>query len=57
MWYIVCVLLQDNGDNSVEIICYDAMFSPYKSDLQREFSEEVILIFISSFINLCIIYF
>jgi hypothetical protein len=39
MWYIVFVLLQDNGDNSVEIICYGAMFSPYKFDLQHEFSE------------------
>ncbi|KAM0049687.1 hypothetical protein Hdeb2414_s0008g00288841 [Helianthus debilis subsp. tardiflorus] len=30
----------DDGDNSVEIISYGAMFSPYKSKLQRQFSEE-----------------
>ncbi|KAL9997578.1 hypothetical protein Hdeb2414_s0615g00924601 [Helianthus debilis subsp. tardiflorus] len=36
----------DDGDNSAEIISYGAMFSPYKSKLQRQFSEEVILKFI-----------
>ncbi|KAM0051106.1 hypothetical protein Hdeb2414_s0007g00231501 [Helianthus debilis subsp. tardiflorus] len=30
----------DDGDNSVEIISYGAMFSPYKPKLQRQFSEE-----------------
>ncbi|KAJ0838796.1 hypothetical protein HanPSC8_Chr14g0599051 [Helianthus annuus] len=29
-----------DGVKSVDIICYGAMFSPYKSNLQREFSEE-----------------
>ena len=33
------VLLQDHGDKSVEIISHGAMFSSYKSNLQREFSE------------------
>ncbi|KAF5782130.1 hypothetical protein HanRHA438_Chr11g0504601 [Helianthus annuus] len=31
---------KDDGDKSVEIISYGHMFSPYKSHLQREFSEE-----------------
>ncbi|KAJ0525671.1 putative transcription factor interactor and regulator CCHC(Zn) family [Helianthus annuus] len=31
---------QDDGDNSVEIISYGAMINPYKSKLQRQFSEE-----------------
>ncbi|KAM0063029.1 hypothetical protein Hdeb2414_s0003g00086371 [Helianthus debilis subsp. tardiflorus] len=31
---------KDDGDNSVENISYGAMFSPYKSKLQRQFSEE-----------------
>ncbi|KAJ0581915.1 hypothetical protein HanHA300_Chr04g0146531 [Helianthus annuus] len=31
---------KDYGDKSVDIISYGAMFSPYKSNLQREFSEE-----------------
>ncbi|KAF5795045.1 hypothetical protein HanXRQr2_Chr08g0335171 [Helianthus annuus] len=31
---------KDDGDKSVDIISYGAMFSPYKSNLQREFSEE-----------------
>ncbi|KAJ0699558.1 hypothetical protein HanOQP8_Chr10g0357191 [Helianthus annuus] len=31
---------KDDGDNSVEIISYGATFSPYKSKLQRQFSEE-----------------
>ncbi|KAJ0481918.1 hypothetical protein HanIR_Chr13g0648161 [Helianthus annuus] len=30
----------DDGDNSVEIISYGAMFSPYKSKFQRQFSKE-----------------
>ncbi|MFS8013563.1 hypothetical protein Hanom_Chr14g01334411 [Helianthus anomalus] len=34
------VLLYDDSDNSVEIIFYGAMFSPYKSNLQRQFSKE-----------------
>ena len=42
----MCVLLQDDGDKSVDIISYGAMFSPYKSNLQCEFSEDVILRFI-----------
>uniref|UniRef100_A0A251UUH5 Uncharacterized protein n=1 Tax=Helianthus annuus TaxID=4232 RepID=A0A251UUH5_HELAN len=37
---------KDDGDKSVEIISYGHMFSPYKSHLQREFTEEVILGFI-----------
>ncbi|MFS7957926.1 hypothetical protein Hanom_Chr07g00672211 [Helianthus anomalus] len=37
---------QDDGDKSVEIISYGAMYSPYKSNLQCEFSEDVILRFI-----------
>ncbi|KAF5773388.1 hypothetical protein HanXRQr2_Chr13g0588071 [Helianthus annuus] len=32
-------LLHDDGDKSVDIVSYGAMFSPYKSNLQREFSE------------------
>ncbi|KAJ0879928.1 hypothetical protein HanRHA438_Chr10g0457141 [Helianthus annuus] len=32
---------KDDGDKSVDIISYGAMFSLYKSNLQREFSEEV----------------
>ncbi|KAJ0948405.1 hypothetical protein HanRHA438_Chr01g0026821 [Helianthus annuus] len=31
---------KDQDDKSVEIISHGAMFSPYKSTLQREFSEE-----------------
>ncbi|MFS7979663.1 hypothetical protein Hanom_Chr10g00930391 [Helianthus anomalus] len=31
---------KDDGDKSVEIISYGHMFSPYKSHLQREFTEE-----------------
>ncbi|MFS7929824.1 hypothetical protein Hanom_Chr04g00336961 [Helianthus anomalus] len=31
---------KDDGEKSVDIICYGATFSPYKSDLQREFSED-----------------
>uniref|UniRef100_A0A251U558 Uncharacterized protein n=1 Tax=Helianthus annuus TaxID=4232 RepID=A0A251U558_HELAN len=31
---------KDHGDKSIEIISHGAMFSPYKSNLQREFSEE-----------------
>ncbi|KAF5786748.1 hypothetical protein HanXRQr2_Chr10g0444671 [Helianthus annuus] len=31
---------KDDGDKSVDIISYGAMFSLYKSNLQREFSEE-----------------
>ncbi|MFS8002085.1 hypothetical protein Hanom_Chr13g01197971 [Helianthus anomalus] len=34
---------KDHGDKSVEIISHGAMFSPYKSNLQRQFSEEEIL--------------
>ncbi|KAM0026860.1 hypothetical protein Hdeb2414_s0020g00562961 [Helianthus debilis subsp. tardiflorus] len=32
------VLLQDDGDKSIHIISYGAMFSLYKSNLQCEFS-------------------
>ncbi|MFS7980093.1 hypothetical protein Hanom_Chr10g00935281 [Helianthus anomalus] len=31
---------KDDSDKSVDIISYGAMFSPYKSNLQRDFSEE-----------------
>ncbi|MFS7928033.1 hypothetical protein Hanom_Chr04g00316171 [Helianthus anomalus] len=34
---------KDDGDKSIHIIFYGAMFSPYKSNLQCEFSEDVIL--------------
>ncbi|KAJ0548874.1 hypothetical protein HanIR_Chr08g0388761 [Helianthus annuus] len=37
---------KDDGYKSVDIISYGAMFSPYKSNLQREFSKDVILRFI-----------
>ncbi|KAJ0593510.1 hypothetical protein HanRHA438_Chr00c01g0842921 [Helianthus annuus] len=30
----------DDGDKSVDIISYGAMFSPYKFNLQCEFSED-----------------
>ncbi|KAF5799711.1 hypothetical protein HanXRQr2_Chr07g0307701 [Helianthus annuus] len=36
----------DDDDTSVDIISYGAMFSPYKFNLQHEFNEEVILMFI-----------
>ncbi|KAJ0539985.1 hypothetical protein HanRHA438_Chr00c33g0855311 [Helianthus annuus] len=36
----MCVLLHDDGDKIVDIISYGAMFSPYKSNIQLEFSEE-----------------
>ncbi|KAJ0895139.1 hypothetical protein HanPSC8_Chr09g0397001 [Helianthus annuus] len=31
---------KDDGDKSIDIISYGAMFSPYKSNLQCEFSED-----------------
>ncbi|KAF5778432.1 hypothetical protein HanXRQr2_Chr12g0547391 [Helianthus annuus] len=37
---------KDDSDKSVDILSYGAMFSSYKSNLEREFSEEVILRFI-----------
>ncbi|KAL4579450.1 hypothetical protein LXL04_015598 [Taraxacum kok-saghyz] len=36
-----CKVLQVSDDNSVEIIEYASCFSPYKSQLSREFSEEM----------------
>ncbi|KAJ0797864.1 hypothetical protein HanPI659440_Chr04g0178571 [Helianthus annuus] len=31
---------KDDGDKNVDIISYGAMFTPYKFNLQHEFSEE-----------------
>lgn len=46
---MVCILLKDEDDNNVEIIYYGAMFSSL--DLYHEFSDEVILMFVLSFLT------